>query len=93
MNATSRNWPELHAGWEAALESDERLMWKGHSDGAVVWTSVAVLIAFFGLMFITVALIVWYLGLSLIPFSGSPFSNLPLSIAPYIFTMAALFLR
>ena len=91
MNATSKNRPELHAGWEAALESDERLVWKGHSDGAVVWTSVAALIAFFGLMMIAGALLVSYLALSFIPFSGSPFSNFPLSFAPYMFTTAALF--
>ena len=90
MIATSRNRPELHAGWEAVLDSDERLIWKGRSDGAVVWTPTIVAIAFAGFLMIAISLFILHLFLSIVPFSGSPFFSLPFSIVPYMLTMFCL---
>lgn len=61
MIAISRNRPELHAGWEAVLDSDERAIWKGCSDGAIIWTPNAVLSVFMGVSLCFISLF-WLVG-------------------------------
>lgn len=61
MIAISRNRPELHAGWEAVLDSDERAIWKGCSDGAIIWTPNAVLSVFMGVSLCFISLF-WFVG-------------------------------
>ena len=91
MIITNKNRSESHAVWEALLDSDERVVWKGHSDGAVVWTLFGFFLVHLGIFNIVFLLFILYSFYSIWPFSGLPFSDPPASIVPYIFAPAGLF--
>ena len=53
--------PDLNAELEAIFDSDERAIWKGCSDGAIIWTPNAVLSVFMGVSLCFISLF-WLVG-------------------------------
>ena len=60
---------------EAILDSDERIIWNGHSDGTVVWSAQAVKKALSGGILIA-CLLLWLYFFSFVPLSNSSLGNI-----------------
>lgn len=61
MILSSKGRPDAHSVLESILDSDERAIWKGCSDGAIIWTPNAVLSVFMGVSLCFISLF-WLVG-------------------------------